>query len=169
MVRRLGRRLMLALAVMGMALASAGCARQVAKGTPTSPYLTIFAFNYSDRYLHDARVDGRWLGGVQAYTDSGSVMGPLAPRGNKPIVLNVKWSLSGRYDLKTNTYEKVGPLEPKSAQVTVRQPYPEDPRTLLLHFYPDGRVEAELVARGRSPWDLRRERIPEGHIARGQD
>ncbi|MDY0955801.1 hypothetical protein SOM22_14580 [Stenotrophomonas rhizophila] len=155
----------IALAALAIVLIGAGCSRAMAKSKPKSPYLTLFAFNYSDRYLYDTRVDGTWMGGVSAYTDSGSVMGPLAPRTDKPITLDVRWKLSGRYDLKTNTYEKVGPLEPRSAQVTVRQPYPADPHTLLLHFYADGHVEAELLERGKDPWDLRREKIPEGHIA----
>lgn len=165
-VRSLARTVLAALLIV---LMGTGCLRAVSKSKPKSPYLTISAFNYSDRYLHDTWVDGRWLGGVSAYTDSGSVMGPLAPRGSKPITLNVNWGLSDCYDLKTNTYQRLGPPEPRHAKVTVKQPYPDDPRTLLLHFYPDGRVEAELVARGKSRWDLRREPIPKGHILHGRD
>lgn len=157
-----------ALAALLIVLIGAGCSRAMAKSKVKSPYLTLFAFNYSDRYLYDTRVDGKWMGGVSAYTNGGSVMGPLAPRGSKPITLNVTWKLSGRYDLKTNTYEEIGPMEPRSAQVTVKQPYPSDPRTLLLHFYQDGRVEAELLERGKSPWEFRREEVPEGHIYHGK-
>ncbi|WP_422506877.1 DUF3304 domain-containing protein [Stenotrophomonas sp. GZD-301] len=157
--------LWIVVAVIVLAAASAGCARAMAKPKPRSPYLTLFAFNYSDRYLHDVRVDGKWMGGVSAYTNGGSVMGPLAPKHDKPLSIRVEWELSDRYDLTTNTYQTVGPREPRSAVVTVRQPYPPDPRTLLLHFYQDGHVEAELIDRSKDYWDSRREVLPKGHIA----
>lgn len=82
----------IALAALAIVLIGAGCSRAMAKSKPKSPYLTLFAFNYSDRYLYDTRVDGKWMGGVSAYTDSGSVMGPLAPRTDTPLTLNVTWN-----------------------------------------------------------------------------
>lgn len=77
----------IALAALAIVLIGAGCSRAMAKSKPKSPYLTLFAFNYSDRYLYDTRVDGKWMGGVSAYTDSGSVMGPLrrAPTRRSPL------------------------------------------------------------------------------------
>ncbi|WP_160330942.1 DUF3304 domain-containing protein [Xanthomonas massiliensis] len=146
----------------------AGCA--VAKGKDKSTYLTLFAYNYTDRGILNIWVDGMWMGGADAYTNGGSAMGPRSPSNRKEQhTVRVVWELSDRYDLTTNKYVKVGPLEKMEAIVPLKFPYPSDPNMLLLHFYPDGHVEAELVGKQQNHWEMRRLPIPEGHKAHGRN
>jgi len=153
--------------VLVMAVLLAGCAVALAKSRePTRP-LTLFAFNYTDRSILDIRVDGVWMGNADAYTNGSGAMGPRAPRNrNKAHSIEVTWRVSGRYDMATDTYSRM-PVEEKEAIVPLGFPYPEDPNMLLLHFYPDGRVEAELIDRKDNHFDFRRIPIPEGHKRHG--
>lgn len=134
-----------------------------------SPYLSLFAFNYSDRYVADIVVDGRWMGGADPFTNSGSAMGPKAPRGMGSLELDVSWGDGGAYDLQTRSYREGTMRSGRSrASVTVRKPYPSDPSELILHFYQDGHVEAQFLGRGGDRWALRRVPIPPGHPRHGQ-
>ncbi len=150
---------------LGMACASSAATKNGKK----SPYLTLFAFNYSDRYVADIVVDGRWMGGADPFTNSGSAMGPKAPRGTGTLELDVSWGDGGEYDLQTRSYREGTMRSGRSqASVTVQKPYPSDPSELVLHFYQDGHVEAELLGRGGDRWALRRVPIPAGHPRHGQ-
>ncbi|WP_160330941.1 DUF3304 domain-containing protein [Xanthomonas massiliensis] len=153
------------LAMMG----GAGCA--VAKGRDKPKYLTLFAYNYTDRGILNVRVDGIWMGGVSAYTNGKSAMGPRPPSNRKrQHTIKVDWEISASYyDLKTNKYVDDGQLVRKQAVVPLKFPYPSDPNMLLLHFYPDGHVEAELVGKQQNHWKMRRFPIPEGHKAHGRN
>lgn len=152
------------LAVLAAVLA--GCAAAKAKNKDQVQFLTLFAFNYTDRYLWDITVDGMWMGPSSAYTNGGSAMGPRPPsKRNKQHTVRVRWELSDRYDLATNKYIEVGPLEQREADVPLRFPYPEHPNMLVLHFYPDGHVEAELTEVGQNHWKLRRFPVPKEHKA----
>ena len=138
------------LKVLGLGAVSA-CAAAEPKGRSVSAVV----INYTDRYIGDVVVDGVWAGAADAYSGEGNrVQGLLAPSDpNRIVVLKVKWIVSGRLDFSTNRYVEL-PIEEKTANVEVARPYPPNPRLLVLHFYPDGRVEAELEA------DLPKRRIP---------
>ena len=100
-------------------------------------------------------MDGVWAGAANAYGGEGNrVQGLLAPSDpNRIAVLKVKWIVADDYDVALNKYTR-RPDEPHEVSIEVARPYPPNPRLLVLHFYPDGRVEAELEA------DLPKRRIP---------
>ncbi|MFG6469083.1 DUF3304 domain-containing protein [Roseateles sp. BYS87W] len=120
-----------------------GCAQ----AQPRSRSVTAVVINYTDRYIGDVWVDGVWVGAADAFGGDGNrVEGLLAPANpNRKVVVKVKWRLSGLYDIASNTYSRL-PEEEFSTEVPVSWPYPPNPNYLVLHFYPDGRVEAELEA-----------------------
>ncbi len=159
-------RLVIFLAAVGLLLSS--CADRAA-GRDKTNILTLFAFNYTDRAILDITVDGMWLGGASAYTNGKSAMGPRAPRDrSRPHSVDVTWSISASYyALGSNKYIDDGELVSRQASVPLKLPYPDDPNMLLLHFYPDGRIEAELIARQDDKFDFRRIPIPEGHKYHG--
>lgn len=153
--------------VLAAAVVLAGCAVALSKNREQTKPLSLFAFNYTERSILDITVDGMWLGGASAYTNGGRAMGPRAPRDrSRPYSVEVTWRVSGLYDMATNTYARM-PVEEKEASVPLKFPYPDDPGMLVLHFYPDGRVEAELIDRQDSHFDFRRIPIPEGHRRHG--
>ncbi|HRP73547.1 MAG TPA: DUF3304 domain-containing protein [Xanthomonadaceae bacterium] len=148
----------------------AGCtsASAQAKGANKARSLKLFAFNYTGRAIRNITVDDMWLGGADAYTNGGSAMGPQPPRDRtKQHTVEVKWDVSGLYDMRTDTYTRM-PVESKSASVPIKFPYPDNPNELVLHFYPDGRVEAEMISRQDSVFNFRRIPIPEGHREHGR-
>lgn len=153
--------------VLVMVIVLAGCAVALAKSRGQTKPLTLFAFNYTDRAILDITVDGVWLGSADAYTNGGRAMGPRAPRNRSNAhTVEVTWRVSGLYDMTTDTYSRM-PVEEKRASVPLKFPYPDDPNMMLLHFYPDGRVEAELIDRQDNHFDFRRIPIPEGHRRHG--
>ena len=116
--------------------------------------VTTLTYNYTGRYIGDVVVDGAWTGGADAYGMGGGAQGLLAPSDpNRQVVLKVKWVVADDYDVATNAYTR-RPDEQKQASVEVARPYPPNPSYLVLHFYPDGHVEAELEA------DRPKRRIP---------
>lgn len=145
-----------------IAIITTGCVAY-AKSRSNARPLSLFAFNYTDRAIIYITVDGMWLGVADAYTNSGSAMGPMSPRNRKKQhTIEVTWEVSGLYDLTTNTYSRM-PVEKKSAIVPIKFPYPENPRELILHFYPDGHVEAEMID-AKDRWEnFRRFPVPKGH------
>ena len=148
-----------------------GCASAAAqsKNGNKARSLKLFAFNYTDRSLLNITVDGMWMGKASAYKQGGGAMGPRPPRDlTRQHTIEVKWEISDRYDLETNKYVAVGPLEPRQAVIPIRMPYPENPNELILHFYPDGRVEAEMISRQDNVFDFRRIPVPEGHRDHGR-
>ena len=123
-----------------------GCA----VAAPQSRSVSTVKFNYTDRYIGDVVVDGAWTGGVDAFGGGSKLaQGLLAPSdSSKRAVLTVKWVVGSKYDLATNNYmrEAVIPREQKDASVEVARPFPANPTYLVIHFYADGHVEAELEA-----------------------
>lgn len=107
--------------------------------------VSIDKYNYTNRYIGDVTVDGAWTGGVDAYGGGGKrAQGLLISKDlNKKIILKVNWVVADIYDVTTNKYTRQ-PDESKNAEVELPRPYPLNPSYLVLHFYPDGRVEAEL-------------------------
>jgi hypothetical protein len=139
------------LKLFGLAALS-GCAQAQTKSRSVSTY----CFNYTDRYIDRVFVDGVFAGIANAYGGEGSsVEGLLAPSDtNRVAVLSISWELSGLYDVEGNNYTRV-PIERYQTKVEVARPFPPNPDSLVLHFYPDGHVEAELGA-GRVKWRIPR-------------
>ncbi len=137
--------------IKGLALSAVGgCASAEPKGRS----VTTLTFNYTERYIGDVVVDGAWTGGADAFGMGGGAQGLLAPSDpSRVAVLKVKWSVGSIYDVGTDSYTR-SPLQEKSAEVEVSRPYPKNPSYLVLHFFPDGHVEAELEA------DRPKRRIP---------
>jgi Protein of unknown function (DUF3304) len=131
--------------------AVSGCASAEPKGRSVS----TVKYNYTDRYIGDVVVDGAWAGGVDAHGGGGDrIQGLMAPSNSSRVaVLNVKWVVADVYDIATNKYSRRTD-EPHQASVEVARPYPANPSYLVLHFYQDGHVEAELEA------DRPKRRIP---------
>lgn len=117
--------------------------------------VSIAKFNYTDRYIGDVVVDGVWTGGVDAFGGGSKLAeGLIAPTdANRAAVLKVKWVVADEYDVASNKYMR-RPDEPHEASVEVAPRYPANPSYLVIHFYPDGHVEAELEA------DRPKRRIP---------
>ncbi len=137
------------LKLFGLAALS-GCAQAQTKSRSVS----TTKFNYTGRYIGDVIVDGAWTGGADAYSSSGYAEGLLAPLDPSRVVkLKVKWIVADTYDIEKNKYSDM-PNEHHEASVEVSRPYPANPDYLVLHFYPDGHVEAELEA------DRPKRRIP---------
>lgn len=143
------------LKLLGLAALS-GCAS--ARGESRS--VSIDQYNYTDRYIGDITVNGVWAGSVGAYEGGGSrVQGLIAPTdSDKKIVLKVKWSVGSYYSVENNTYTRA-PTESRLADVELPTPYPAGADLLVLHFYPDGHVEAELTGNRRN----RRIPLPTGY------
>lgn len=137
------------LKLLGLAALS-GCASAQGEGRS----VTSFAYNYTGRYIGDIVVDGAWMGGADAYGNGGGAQGLLAPKDpNKKVVLKIKWVVADDYDVASNKYTRRAD-ELHLAEVEVLRPHPVNPSYLVLHFYPDGHVEAELEA------DRPKRRIP---------
>lgn len=142
------------LQVLGLGMVS-GCSVAQTQGGGAGRSLTIVSLNYTDRYLGDIVVDGAWTGGSHAFSNGGGAQGLLAPTDpERKVILKVQWQISGLYNIETQEYSRM-PVEARSADVPVAWPYPKDPSYLVLHFFQDGRVEAELVA------DRPKRRIPQ--------
>lgn len=138
--------------IKGLALSAiGGCASAEPKGRSVNTVV----INYTDRYIADVMADGVWVGAANAYSGDGNrVQGLLAPSDlSRMAVLDVKWVVADVYDVATNKYSR-RPDEQHRAAVEVARPYPANPSYLVLHFYPDGHVEAELEA------DRPKRRIP---------
>ena len=130
--------------------AVSGCASAGPKGRS----VTTLTFNYTERYIGDVVVDGAWTGGANAFGMGGGAQGLFAPSDpNRTVVLDVRWIVADVYDVASDKYSR-RPDEPHRASVEVARPYPANPSYLVLHFYPDGHVEAELEA------DSPKRRIP---------
>ena len=155
-------------ALIALVALAAGCASAAAKGrNEQARSLKLFAFNYTDRYLMNITVDGMWMGGASAYKQGGGAMGPRPPRDRtRSHAVEVEWEVSGRYDMAANSYERM-PVERRTASVPIKFPYPENPNELVLHFYPDGRVEAEMIGREDNVFDFRRTPVCDDAAPRG--
>jgi hypothetical protein len=131
--------------------AVSGCAG----AEPSGRSVNTVVINYTDRYIGDVTADGVWVGAADAYGGEGNrVQGLLAPSdANRAVVLKVKWFVGSIYNIEANSYTRTTVHE-KTAQVEVARPYPPNPSYLVIHFFPDGHVEAELEA------DRPKRRIP---------
>ena len=139
------------LKLFGLAAVS-GCAQAQTKSRSVSTY----CFNYTDRGIDQVSVDGVFAGIANAYGGEGSsVEGLLAPTDPKRVaVLHVKWVISSIYNIEKDHYTRI-PVENFETKVELAWPYPANPDSLVLHFYPDGHLEAELGA-GRVKWRIPR-------------
>ena len=144
-------------------IAFTGCSR----GKPVG--LAIAGYNYTDRYIDsftvtDAEGDGAWGGNVYLSTPTsggggGTCCVMLDPHTTKPVRLRISWTIDRIDDASGHT---IAPELRKEAWVTVAPPFPDDPKTFEVHFYPDGHVEAAVTHWPSSP----RIKLPEGRSAK---
>lgn len=139
----------------GLRILGAGLLAGCAQVRPQGKSVSIVKFNYTDRYLGDVVINGAWAGGIDAYGGGGDrVQGLMAPSDpHRRVEINVQWNVGSIYNVEFNTYTRA-PVVRQTAAVPVAWPYPPNPSYLVVHFYPDGRVEAELEA------DRPKRRIP---------
>lgn len=130
------------LKLFGLA-ALGGCASARGEGRSVG----TVSFNYTNRYIGDVTVNGAWTGGVDAFGGGGKIaQGLLAPKEpTEKMVLKIKWIVADDYDVTTNKYTR-RPDESHFSEVVLTRLHPPNPSYLVLHFYPDGHVEAELEA-----------------------
>ena len=145
-----------------LVVAVVGCTANATKSDKLI-FMRLFGFNYTDRYLRFVRVDGNYLGGLNAYLNGGSSSMGRRKFNGKPVAVRVTWEEGNHYDLATNKHVMDGHALRREALVDLKYPYPKDATTLVLQFMPDGTVEAELVMRDIDKWDLRRMPVPKEH------
>ncbi|WP_309618022.1 DUF3304 domain-containing protein [Salinibacterium sp.] len=128
-----------------------GCAT----AAPAGRSVSIVKFNYTDRYIGDVSVNGVWAAGVDAFGGGGDrIQGLMAPSNTtSEATLKIGWAVGSIYSVADDEYTRM-PIQAKTASVEVARPYPANPTYLVLHFYPDGHIEAELEA------DRPKRRIP---------
>lgn len=90
--------------VIVVVVVSVGCVCVMVKLMLCLLYLILFVFNYSDCYLYDVCVDGKWMGGVLVYINGGLVMGLLVLKYDKLLLIWVEWELLDCYDFIINIY-----------------------------------------------------------------
>lgn len=150
-------------ALLVLLLLVIGCSSAATRAKKPT-YMGLFGFNYTDRYLRFVRVDGSYLGGLDAYTNGGSSSMGRSKFDGGSVSVRVQWEEGNQYDLARNSYISDGHAIARDTVVQIKQPYPNDASTLVLHFFPDGSVEGELVQRDRDKWNLRRLPMPKGHV-----
>jgi len=104
--------------------------------------LEINGFNYTDLYIDSFEVNGQ--GGGNLFVSSPTSGGgggvccvSFMPGSKLPIRLNIKWTRDGKRWCE------------KEALVTGT--VPANPRHLGVHFFPDGRIEAEITEHYAEP------------------
>ena len=121
--------------------------------------LTIYGYNYTDRYIDEFSVDRQGGGNVFLSTpmDGGGkgvcCMGwsegtPL------PQTVRVRWAASACMKTVTNSHgeKREVPVNTfKEADVVLNAPVPKNPHYFEVHFYPDGHLEAAITAMASEP------------------
>lgn len=98
--------------------------------------LTITGFNYTDLYIDSFSVNGQGGGNIFVSSPTSGGGGSVCcvsfwPSSTLPLHVTVRWTR----DLK-RWCEK---------DVLVTGPVPASPEYLAVHFYPDGRIEAQIT------------------------
>ena len=81
----------------------------------------------------------------------------------EPVVIRVRWLETNQYDIENNRYVDDKYVVERSVDVRVSNFHLKDATTLVLHFLPDGTVEAELVVGMGAIWAARRMPVPKEH------
>jgi hypothetical protein len=116
--------------------------------------LTIYGYNYTNRYIDQFYVDGQ--GGMNLYVSSPTSGGgggvccigwtdgtPL------PQTVMVRWVASACMQEVTNSNGRTREVPVhtfKEQEVELRGPVPKDPGYFEVHFYPDGHIEVAITA-----------------------
>lgn len=103
---------------------------------PRQVSLEINGFNYTDLYIDSFDVNGQGGGNLFVSTPTagggkGACCVSLDPGTRLPVALTIKWTRDGK-----RWCEK---------EVQLSGPIPANPRHLGVHFFPDGRIEAEIT------------------------
>ncbi|MGG1944547.1 DUF3304 domain-containing protein [Trinickia sp. NRRL B-1857] len=129
-----------------------GCSRAKPIG------LAIEGYNYTNRYISSFTVtdesgNGSWGGDVKLSTPTAGGGGStccvlLQPNTTRAVRLRIDWTIGRIDDASGHT---VAPEIHKVASVSVEPPFPDDPKNLEVHFYPDGHVEAAVTQWSSEP------------------
>jgi len=152
-----------------MAIAVTGCdAKEVTTETPAATKiaaprepvgLTIYGYNYTNRYIDQFYVDGNAGSnlGVSTPTAGGSksvCCFSYTPGTPAPKTVTVKWVASGcTYKVKGTYGEIFHDIYHffKTLEVPVNPQVPANPGYFEVHFYPDGHVEAAITEHSSPP------------------
>jgi len=137
---------------VSLLVAMTGCSRAKPIG------LAIAGYNYTNRLIasftvNDESGNGAWGGNVYLSSPTsggggGTCCVMLDSNAQKPVRLRVDWTLDEVEDSSGHT---IAPEIKKQAWVTLNPPFPEDPQSFEVHFYPDGHVEAAVTRWPSSP------------------
>lgn len=121
--------------------------------------LTIYGYNYTNRYIDSFSVDGAGGGNLYVSSPNGSGGGSVCCTpyiiGLRDFTVKVRWQSGGcKYAEKENNsnyvYYRTYPFF-KEAVVKVDPNISENPRYFEVHFYPDGHVEAAITEQSSEP------------------
>ena len=152
-----------------MAMAVTGCdARETSPKMPaTSEFaapskpvgLTIYGYNYTNRYIDQFHVNGNAGSnlGVSTPTAGGSksvCCFTYTPGTPAPKTVKVKWQHGAcEYTITTSSGYTTSRAHPffKTLEVPVNPKIPANPGYFEVHFYPDGHVEAAITVHSSPP------------------
>ena len=121
--------------------------------------LTIYGYNYTNRYIDQFYVDGQGGGNLDVSTPTSSGGGRTCCVGwtdgtSLPQTVTVKWVVSACMKRATNSNgeSREVPVHTfKEAVVELTQVVPSNPHYFEVHFYPDGHLEVTVTAMASEP------------------
>lgn len=133
---------------------------------PKRHMLTIYGYNYTDRYIDDYRVNGQGGGNLDLSTESTgggkSACCVSWLEGSKlPKKIEVMWTASYCIQRRTNSAGETRDWrEPilHIAELQFNGPVPQNPKYFEVHFYKDGHIELAMTE--QSSWP--RLKLPHG-------
>lgn len=127
---------------------------------PKRHLLSISAYNYTDRYIDDFRVNGQGGGNLSISNEGhgnggGGVCCVSWLEGSKlPKKIEVMWTASYCKQRRTNSVgESRDWREPilHIAELEFNGPVPKNPKIFEVHFYKDGHIELAMTERDSGP------------------
>lgn len=161
-------RLLMSLALLWLLL---GCQPAAQSATPaassstpatqssTLHTLTIYGYNYTNRYIDQFYVSGEGGGNMDVSTPSAGGSKRTCCMGWRdgtklPLTLTVRWVAGGCMRTVTNSVGESRDVPRhifKEESATLRGPLPAEPGYLEVHIYPDEHVEIAITATPSEP------------------
>lgn len=121
--------------------------------------LTIYGYNYTDRYIDSFDVDGQGGGNMDVSTPvvGGSKAACCVDWPDAlplPQVMRIRWTSGKCVDTVVNSsgeHRDVVINTLKERQVSLTAPIPSDPRYFEVHIYPDEHVEVAITSQPSEP------------------
>lgn len=173
------RHLLTCLLVFGLAACSRDTTAQATQKTsalqsdtgamyapPKSHSLTIYGYNYTNRYIDDYRVNGQGGGNIDLSTETAGGSGGACCvswlEGSKlPTKIEVMWTASYCVQRRTNSAGETRDWRKPIlhvAELDFNGPVPKNPKYFEVHFYKDGQIELAMTE--QSSWP--RLKLPNG-------